>query len=308
MGFESKFLRKLFGTKNVPYTNDGILRYPLDLTSSPERQVTAFTCYVRHPKEDETAGPKTIYLPTPAGISFSDGGNYGTVDLGIVGGLIRQSNNPGNDAGFIQGVSDIANKVTNSFNSQNAEAILNEVLPFSEGLRLRSGTITNPNTNTSFGGNAIRSFSFTFKMMAQSKAEAFAIKSIQDRFRYYTYASSAAKNNLFTLNYPPIWTIRFLDISNGGGDENIHLPRIYSSYLQSVQTTFNGSQNMFFEEGAPLEVEIALTFQESKVLTREDLSFMQSDQTGNRRIDKSGRPVEEIATGDFLDSLNTTDQ
>ena len=304
MGLEFNFLKKLFGIKDISAaSNDGILRYPLNLTDSPERQVTSFTCYVKHPRENEKPGPRTTYLPTPAGIAFTDGGEYGTVNLGIIGGLARQTGNTllNNTAGLSR-IVDIANKAKQSFTSQNVESILNDVLPFSEALRLRSGTVTNPNTNTTFSGNTLRNFTFTFKMMATSEQEAYAVKNIQSRFRYFTYASSTAKNNLFTLNYPPIWTIRFLDIINGGATENVHLPRIYSCYLQSVSTTFNGSQNMYFEKGAPLEVELTLQFQESKVLTREDIDFMEHDQSGTRRVDpQSGRPVEEV-TSEYIPS------
>jgi hypothetical protein len=46
---------------------------------------------------------------------------------------------------------------------------------------------------------------------------------------------------------------------------------IHYSYLQSCQATYNSTGNVFHPDGAPTEIDIALTFVEAKALTREDL-------------------------------------
>ena len=42
-------------------------------------------------------------------------------------------------------------------------------------------------------------------------------------------------------------------------------------YLLSLQTTYNSTTNAFHDQGQPVEIDIALTFQEVKALTREEL-------------------------------------
>ena len=43
------------------------------------------------------------------------------------------------------------------------------------------------------------------------------------------------------------------------------------SYLTQMTGTYNSSGNAFHADGGPTEIDISLTFQESKALTREDL-------------------------------------
>ena len=49
------------------------------------------------------------------------------------------------------------------------------------------------------------------------------------------------------------------------------MPFIQYSYLLNMTSTFNAATNIFHRGGAPTELELALTFQESKALKREDL-------------------------------------
>ena len=56
------------------------------------------------------------------------------------------------------------------------------------------------------------------------------------------------------------------------------MPRIKPSYLTSLTTTFNESTNAVFQgTGAPIEITLALSFQEERQLVRQDLYTNNSD-------------------------------
>ena len=49
------------------------------------------------------------------------------------------------------------------------------------------------------------------------------------------------------------------------------MPKIFTCHLTSLATTYNATSNIFHADGAPLETDMALSFQEIKALTRQDL-------------------------------------
>ena len=49
------------------------------------------------------------------------------------------------------------------------------------------------------------------------------------------------------------------------------MPKIMDTYLVNCTTTYNSTTNAFHEDGQPVEVDMSLTFQETRPLTRHDL-------------------------------------
>ena len=129
---------------------------------------------------------------------------------------------------------------------------------------LDAGIAANQATTLTFEGSSIRQFTFSFKMVAESAEESETMRIIEHTFRKYMYAK---KVNEAFLEYPGAFRIKFLK----GNKINKHLPRVFDSYLTSVNVTYNESGNMFFANGAPSDMTLELTFQEQKQLTRNDL-------------------------------------
>tara|TARA_R110002050_G_scaffold43565_9_gene104276 strand:- start:146 stop:1117 length:972 start_codon:yes stop_codon:yes gene_type:complete len=291
MGFLSKLTKSIFGNSGgLSSNNTGLLQYPLDLTSTAKQQVVMLTAYT---KEGEKVTPQTIYLPCPTGIGFNDSAAFGTIDLGIIGSTVLDAvqvaqNTEGGAGDKVKaGLGNVAD-TAGSMSMGQAAKIGMSMTPFAEQANLSSRSLSNPNTNSNFTGNSVRQFSFAFKMIANSESEAEAIRQIHQRFRHYTYAKSQSGENRFTLDYPPVWTIKFLDFETG--KENKYIPAIYSSYLTTVGTTFNSGANMFYNDGAPLEVDMSITYQETRVLQRDDLIDMESGQMSEREIGGDGNP------------------
>ena len=226
-----------------------------------------------------------IYLPMPPGVTFGDNMSYSTLDLGIIGTIanetIDQIASQNTIAGAVgAGVGGLVGSVVNKAKKLNvaaAASIIARNIPASGNIAdvidFSSKQVIAPNTNTSFQNSGIRQFNFTFKLVSKSKKEAVVIDEIANVFRRGMYP----KGNDVVLAYPSTWEIKF---NNADGSENTFIPKIYSCYLTSLTSTFNGSTNLFHEDGSPIETDVSVSFQETKALTRDDIERLQVDREG----------------------------
>lgn len=244
--------------------------FPSEIEGQTERPCIKFEAHERG------GGGKIIVLPSPPSIAFNDSADFNTIELGAIGGEIGKAI----QSGSLEGAKSIKG-------SQILDMIAQST-PAAELSSFARGVVKNPNTNVAFTGNKIRTFGFNFKLVAQTAKESEKIKDVHTTFREYTYATSGSNASNITLKFPPVWTIKFLDLGQQTG-ENKYIPRIYSCYLTQVESTFNSDANLFFNDSAPLQVDISLQFQETRLLTREDLVKMEADKLGHRGI-RDGEP------------------
>jgi len=221
-------------------------------------------------------GERSIYLPIPPGISFSDQMQYSTIDLGIIGKAIARATTAAvNEGGFMSGAGGAlgaaAGTLVNQMRSADVAAVaslaarqtgFDNVANFVDfGAR----QVIAPNTNTAFQNSGVRQFQFSFKMMPKDQKEAFTITEIVKRFRQNMYPMG----NDLILTYPPIWNIKFYD--GGKSEENRKLPAIYDCYLTGMSAVYNSNGNMFHADGHPVETDVQLTFEETRALTLSDI-------------------------------------
>ena len=266
------------------------LIFPIEMAGQP-RPCVCFTCFA---KVDNKPVQLHTWFPTPAGVAFSDSAEYNTVSLGAIGGAI---------AGQVQEAmknnatsSDIAGTVLNKVTSLKASdigTIIKANNPYKDQISLVMRSVKNPNTNVIFDSHPIRTFSFSFKMIAKSADETELIRQIHERFRHYTYAEVVNEATNFMLAFPPTWLIRFFTPDKDGNfSESTHIPRIFSCYLRSVGTTINSGSVTFYNDGAPTEVDITLEFQETRALNRKDIKEMELNKLKLRGIDpETGQPT-----------------
>jgi hypothetical protein len=257
--------------------NASIVFPPYIRSQSDHLPLIEFTAYERNPSPGNLDGKKKpgtgfhqIYLPVQSGFSIGDAASFNTINVNGAGAVIQK---------VLEGEGTVKEKL-----SSNAKGVMDAIdtvaakyIPGSSGdyVGLRSGKVFNPNTNTTFEGNGIRNFEFSFKLVAKSQPEALMIQQIHETFRYFSYADLNTENSNLFLSYPCPWTIRFVDMSSG--EENPYIPGIWSSYLTTVNSNFNSSANMYFSDNAPLEVDISLSFQETRVLNRNDMLTLKDD-------------------------------
>tara|TARA_Y100000004_G_scaffold104311_1_gene117045 strand:- start:1037 stop:2353 length:1317 start_codon:yes stop_codon:yes gene_type:complete len=278
------------------------IEWPEDTASRPQIRFSAIHRQFDPSGAQTGVNREDIYLPCPANIAFGDQASLSTIDLGISGAQLNDRINNRNNTQDVA-ASDV---LTEAIKTAGTKVLST----FSEGqtnnFLFANRTLLNPFQNTAYQGAGIRSFTFNFKMIAESPEEAMRIKAICDRFRAGMYAKTGGFTQDVTdslvgaaLKYPPIWQIDFITRMNNNGVEiNKHIPKIFACYLQSFNTTFNTTSGAWHFNGAPLEVDCSITYQESRALTHNDITGMEAGDGqdpdavyASRGIAPSGRSI-----------------
>ena len=111
----------------------------------------------------------------------------------------------------------------------------------------------------------MRGYTFAFRLVAESAKEQNQIRAIERTFRKFLYPKRAGA---IALVYPPLCDITFY----AEGKRNEYMPNIKPSYLTSLEAVYNETSTAFHKDtGAPLELNLTMSFQEERVLTRDDL-------------------------------------
>ncbi len=256
-----KVRNKLAGKPEASRDPGPILRYPMNLVEKDGQELIRFRIVDRKTLEDQ----RSIYLYSPPGLSVQDAAGYTQADLGLIGGGIDAVGDIGTgkkEASESNLIADLVSAATTGAAGKLGAA--------GQAGMIVGGIASNPYTNVQFTGTNLRSFAFNFKLVAESPDESDAIKDIENTFRKFLYPKKASSSE-FLLEYPPLFKIEFMKLQGGDAAPNKYMPFIQYSYLLNMTATFNSATNLFHKTGAPVELDLALTFQESKALKREDL-------------------------------------
>jgi len=229
-----------------------------------------------------------IHMFIPLAVSTADGITYGTANLGAVGAAAAVVGDQKKDAT----ISDITGQVTKAAKGAGGTVATTAVVA-----EINSGVVVNPYTTQNFDGVTVRSFAFSFKLIPTSAQEARDIHRIENQFRKYMYPKEMGAGS---LQYPPTFRIRFMT----GEKENKYMPRIIQCYLINMTATANSTGNAFHKNddigAAPTEMDLALTFQEVRALTRNDLyndsGILYTDNRDNDGHNLGSMPDTEPAT------------
>ena len=235
--------------------------YPIDLNGSAQETGLPF---IRFGIKPVTAAERVaIYLYQPPGFSVSDGANYANFDVGSIRGGLNLLKSAASGQG-----PNITNADVGAFAMMGKDKLLggsSTIDKITSAGAINLGIATNPYTRTAYESTNVRTFSFSFKLIAENERESDMAKRIERTFRKFLYPKRAGS---VALVYPPLIDIQFY--SNGG--INQYMPKIKPCYITSLESTFNeGSTAMHKDSGAPLEVNLTIGFQEERVLVRQDL-------------------------------------
>lgn len=247
----------------------------------------------------ENKGPGTVAgkvtLPLQRDLRYSDLAQYETANLGILGGGLEsfmQGQNPFagatsngqqiSSAGaalaatqIAKGVGGLAGAALGAASFGGAGAVLGITALGSafEGLgpAVKSATrITSaPNQRTLFQQVGIRTFVFTFKMIANNRDEAQEVRNIVKFFRQELYPEKILIGESgipLAYKFPNMFEI---DIKNRYGDNPAF--KIQRCYLRDVQTSFNSTATGMHQDGNFVEVDISLSFQEITALHKQQI-------------------------------------
>ena len=228
------------------------LVFPENLEAHEGQHMMVFR--IKEAADSTTA--QEIFLYQPIGISVTDGANYSNFDLGSLTGALDAVKSKGQNVtaqDFLAGALIAKNKLSGgtSLNLRNKAA-------------LSAGVATNPYTRQSFENVNIRTYNFSFKLVAESAEESEVAKKIERTFRKFLYPKRVGS---IALAYPPLFEISFYK----GEVINQYMPNIKPCYLTSLESTFNETANTFHHQGQPLEVNLSLSFQEERAMVRQDL-------------------------------------
>ena len=239
---------------------------------------------------------QSVVLPIPGNLAVAYAAQYESTGLGILGAMSAGRVGGGTlSAGATDAVSQIANKVRSvNADSQSvgelvasagvalattavgSQSMLGAALIGAGGISsvvtgqlLQAGLAINPHQAQVFRGVDFRSHQFDYKFVARNQTESNTLKSIISAFKRAMLPGNAIGSREgsagLAFTYPEEFTLSFA-------------PRI-ASYLyqigRSVLTNFNITYNgenipIFFETtGAPVSINLSMTFQETQVLTKD---------------------------------------
>lgn len=235
-----------------------------------------------------------VTLPLSVGLNFNDNAVYQNADLGLIAGALE--NVSGAEGKYTLSDGNLS-AASAALAAQKLSGLAGEALGGAAGLlagrgnKLLAGGIgaiagegllnqlpnalasatrfaPAPNERVLFKRMNIRKFSFQFKMVAFSEAEAKEIKNIITFFRTEMYPEQV---NLTTggdlplaLKFPNVFDIR---IKNRKGNNPAY--KIQRCYLESVATTFNPTSPTMYRGEYFMEVDIGLSFSEIGALNKQ---------------------------------------
>lgn len=265
--------------------NSATYFYPLENAASESVHHMRFQP-VEYNRANRNEGAKqtvlaNIILPIPANLSAGYGANWGDVDLGIAGKALAD---PGTAAGqalaaVVEGDTARAGSAASRIDLaaaakavaptivRNLVSAIGETTGVKalEAAQLNLGKAINPHQAVLFQGVGFRNHTFAYKFIARSKAESDEIRDIINIFKYTMHPDVALNGNVFT--FPNEWLIQF----------SKSIRNYMYDFLPCVLTGFTATYNgqgipVFFDQtGAPVQIDISLTFKEVEILTKERL-------------------------------------
>jgi hypothetical protein len=229
---------------------------------------------VRVPKlAEKPLGSVTLYMP--AGVSVNDNLSYDNADTGLGGMALNAAGSSANPGEFIDKVKENAKPLAQTAVIAGLSRLSQEkgLGGAAQQAQINAGVVANPHTQMLFKTPALRQFTYSFKMIPRSQAEAREIIKIVQFFRIAAYpelgggggdTSGEGTLEMATFKFPDIFEITYLN----RGVENENMIAVMNSYLTSVTVTYNTNSPTFHKDGMPAEVDLQLTFQESKALNR----------------------------------------
>jgi len=209
------------------------------------------------------------------------GTNYTEADLGILAGLIAsgvsalQTIKNSNDFNL-----DSLTTLAKGFGTEGAAALGLTLakLPMGIGggkaediVGAAAGIKINPFREALFESIDYRTFNFKYRFFPKSKKETENIKNIVDTFKIHMHPD-LSDNNLFFI-YPSEFEIvyYYVDPKTGRNKENPYLYRIGNCALTDMAVEYGGDTFSTFDNGAPTQVNLTLTFRELEQLTKREM-------------------------------------
>jgi hypothetical protein len=247
--------------------------------------------------KEVTEGPGNgiCNLYMPVSYTVNEGITYDTGALNMSGATALNALNSG-QGGFLDAIGQgILRGITSTFDfftgSTQGDAarlaaarLANNIPLIPQGIRnaipLALGVTVNPNTRAIFKGVSLREFTFQFKFISNSKAEADEVKRIVQFFRINAYPEDIPPDADLSVGFkfPNMFKIKLMHKASDVGRFVPVGSQIKLAYLRTIQTNYNPTNAVFHSDGNPLETDISVTFQEYKTISRRDVELDHRDE------------------------------
>lgn len=198
-----------------------------------------------------------LHLDSPPTVRYSM--NYANKDLGTLAGIVSGSafDTQGKLAGIGETTAAVGAafaKLPGAFGTMDAQSAISA----------SSKTSLNPFREVIFESVDFRSFNFKYKFMPKNNQEVEAVKRIIDVFKFHMHPEMS-DGKLFFI-YPSEFQITYC--FGDGEKENPYFHKFAPCALENMEVTYGGEQFSSFANGAPVEVNLSLTFKELEILTK----------------------------------------
>jgi len=269
--------------------------YAGDIYEGVTATLKTATAGLRQTHIDNAKQLANIYLNMPNEISFAEPVAWEGTDLGTFGAMAKTSGSAweagvvGNLGNLVGGGSGaLAGILGKHFSKIPGLGMMSGAVLGSLGgntvqkmFESSFGNIANPYKEMTFSGIGFREFSFNFVFRARNHQEVQAVKNIIECFRFHSKPSYHKSAGSSILNYPDEFHIEFLiKPENKKGktsldrfETNPYIPQIKMCVCKGVTTNYT-SQNTWrvLKTGAPVEISLGLQFEETELVTREDVN------------------------------------
>ena len=243
----------------------------------------------RRNSNTKLSGP-AIYLPIPSNVVDGNSVDYSTSNLNsiagaAVGGVMKimkegEAFTEGGKLDVGKGLEQMGKGINDALNETSAAAgglegiagfltrqaassavnIFGANISPNEILSRQTGEILNPNLELLFGGPTLRSFRFTFQMVARSNAEGLEIKKIIRKLK--KDMAPITKNTTIqntTLKTPRVFELRYKQ----GASDHSFLHRFKQCFLTDISVNYTAEGTYAtYEDGTPVSIKMDLTFKE----------------------------------------------
>ena len=146
--------------------------------------------------------------------------------------------------------------------SDSSLALLNRAL----------GQADNPFMEVLFTTMGVREFTYNFNFAPRNSDETMEIQQIIQLFRFHMAPEMQSANSRY-LTLPSEFDIHYMfKGKDGNGRENDYFNRITTCVLTSVDVNYTPNGVRSFEDGAPTQIQMGLTFRETEILTKEKIN------------------------------------
>ena len=155
----------------------------------------------------------------------------------------------------------------------NAAAGVAEALGGGEGgeelLNKAFGQANNPYLEVLFDQMALRQFTYNFTFAPRSKAETDDVQKIIQMFRFHMAPELQQGQGRF-LTLPSEFDIHYMyQQEDGAAAENHYYNKIATCVLENVAVDYTPGGVRSFQDGAPTQITMGLTFKETELLTKD---------------------------------------